>query len=542
MKKRCVAVLLAAMWLLCLTVSGCQSGAPASQGSGGDSSAQKSAGTADQDAPPAVGDFSEKVNLCWYMCGDLTAYNPDNEVVKILNEKFNVELTTLQVNGMEDEKMNVTLAGGTIPDVFIRWGVNGYYEDGIVQAVDKQLIETYMPESYKIFDSYGEEAWGAFTNAKDDKLMAIPQVNILGDAVMHMAIREDWLQAVGAQVPTTIDELTEVFRKFTFEDPDGNGVDDTYGLTTAGLASNMTTALLEPIFGAFGVQTNMWTLGEEGSATMGCVQEGFREGLKQLNAWYEEGLMDKDWVTTDSGALNSKLQNGVAGVWMPVHPSYMNSLDPTGMIAMTKANNPNAVWKQMAPVKGPDGKSGSYSFSAIGGWGMMFGAKATQAQIIRAMQIAEALNLDEELFALTFCGIEGKTYNREEGSKYCTAIAGAESAGQLAFRTGSYLTEEIYSIFTAPEVLTLTTTAMEFPVYKNVIDINKINADMTDEEKLAIDEAEMTKLYQEFFFNGIIGAIDIDAEWDAYVEKWYSLGGELQTESARSLDIIRTNP
>jgi hypothetical protein len=34
------------------------------------------------------------------------------------------------------------------------------------------------------------------------------------------------------------------------------------------------------------------------------------------------------------------------------------------------------------------------------------------------------------------------------------------------------------------------------------------------------------RLEGEFFVKGIIGAVDIDKEWDAYLARWKSAGGE----------------
>ncbi|MRA94216.1 extracellular solute-binding protein, partial [Bacillus thuringiensis] len=44
-----------------------------------------------------------------------------------------------------------------------------------------------------------------------------------------LVIRKDWLDNLGLDVPTTMDELYEVAKQFTENDPDGNGVDDTVG-------------------------------------------------------------------------------------------------------------------------------------------------------------------------------------------------------------------------------------------------------------------------------------------------------------------------
>ena len=44
-------------------------------------------------------------------------------------------------------------------------------------------------------------------------------------------LRKDWLDRLGLAEPSTIDELYAVLQAFTYQDPDGNGLDDTFGLT-----------------------------------------------------------------------------------------------------------------------------------------------------------------------------------------------------------------------------------------------------------------------------------------------------------------------
>ena len=43
-------------------------------------------------------------------------------------------------------------------------------------------------------------------------------------------VRKDWLANVGLELPKTTEDLYEVAKAFTEDDPDGNGADDTYGI------------------------------------------------------------------------------------------------------------------------------------------------------------------------------------------------------------------------------------------------------------------------------------------------------------------------
>ena len=54
--------------------------------------------------------------------------------------------------------------------------------------------------------------------------------------------------------------------------------------------------------------------------------------------------------------------------------------------------------------------------------------------------------------------------------------------------------------------------------------------------------ATLTTLTSEFFFGGITGSVDVDAEWEAYVARWYDLGGrELldELEKAPLVEALR---
>ena len=49
-----------------------------------------------------------------------------------------------------------------------------------------------------------------------------------------LIVRQDWLEALDMEYPTTKDEVLEFAKAVTFNDPDGNGKDDTYFMTGGG--------------------------------------------------------------------------------------------------------------------------------------------------------------------------------------------------------------------------------------------------------------------------------------------------------------------
>lgn len=87
---------------------------------------------------------------------------------------------------------------------------------------------------------------------KDDKIYGIPRTTVnLADGY---AVRKDWLDKLGISLPesgyVTTDQLYQILHAFTYDDPDGNGLNDTYGFTHYG---NITT-IFDFTFGVCGWQ------------------------------------------------------------------------------------------------------------------------------------------------------------------------------------------------------------------------------------------------------------------------------------------------
>lgn len=97
-------------------------------------------------------------------------------------------------------------------------------------------------------------------------------------------------------------------RKFTFDDPDGNGQNDTYGLSCAGYN------YLSFLMGAFGASTERDNfLNDDGTITTNAISNEYKDALKYLNSIYKEGLIDPEM---GSPAPMSRLRrSGAAAKW-----------------------------------------------------------------------------------------------------------------------------------------------------------------------------------------------------------------------------------
>jgi putative aldouronate transport system substrate-binding protein len=178
-------------------------------------------------------------------------------------------------------------------------------------------------------------------------------------------IRADWLEKLGLEVPTTLDEYYTVLKAFVEQDPDGNGENDTYGLSSAGLYD------LQPFFGAYGVKARYVIT--DGKRTIPYATEAAIPAFEWLNRLYEEGVFDPNFVTNDTAAMrNLFLADGVGMVtywdaWVGLFNSTRLNDDPetdfraTGIAAPEGANGERvmrrgdpSVWAIPANAANPD--------------------------------------------------------------------------------------------------------------------------------------------------------------------------------------------
>ena len=128
------------------------------------------------------------------------------------------------------QKLTMAIASNDLPDLmdlppeeFSELANAGMLAD-ITEAYD-----TYASDLLK--ETIEVDGGVQLASAKvDGKLYGLPQLSAADGTCDLLWIRTDWLDNLGLKAPTTMDELLEVARAFRYDDPDGNGQDDTWGI------------------------------------------------------------------------------------------------------------------------------------------------------------------------------------------------------------------------------------------------------------------------------------------------------------------------
>ncbi|MDR1000593.1 MAG: extracellular solute-binding protein [Clostridiales bacterium] len=232
-------------------------------------------------------------------------------------------------------QMNLALASGDLPDVF---KTNDYVF--IKQAYDAG----YLADLSQVYKDYAND-FMAMVQPKypdsydyatiDGKLIGIPQLQDNSQFGILLWIRDDWLANLGKEAPKTVDELVALARAFTFDDPDGNGVDDTFGL---GINKNLVTSnycTLLGFIGSFGVpgfDHSIYYRNDAGEMTFSYLEPGMKDALAVLQSMYAEGIIDREFSVKDTAMLEQDIGSGKLGMafgmqwgtWLPWNLAFQN--------------------------------------------------------------------------------------------------------------------------------------------------------------------------------------------------------------------------
>ncbi|MDR1538885.1 MAG: extracellular solute-binding protein [Clostridiales bacterium] len=231
-------------------------------------------------------------------------------------------------SGAYNDKLNLQLASGDLPDI-----IHAYQ-----YSLFKQAYEAgYVADITDVFAEYASDYLldcqvrypGSFEYTSfDGRLHGISFFNDNRAGGILLWIRDDWLENLNKEAPTTMDELYELARSFTYDDPDLDGADDTYGL---GLSKDLLSdyCTIYGVFDAYGAPADandgFYYRGSDGRITNSYLEPGVKDGLLFLNKLYSEGIIDPEFTVKDGNVLQEDIAAGKIGMafgrqwgtWLP---------------------------------------------------------------------------------------------------------------------------------------------------------------------------------------------------------------------------------
>ena len=234
------------------------------------------------------------------------------EFVKQYEEKTGVHIDWEQIPGENyNEKKNLILAGGDLPDAFFAQGLTDYdvmlySSQGYLLPLD-ELIEEHAPNIKAVFERMPEAQ--AASTMPDGHIYSLPYIEEMGIIYVQSIfyVNQTWLNNLGLEIPNTMDEYIEILRAFRDNDANGNGdATDEIPYTGVYLAEGQG---LYNLFCAFGRADNpMHIVAEDGKAVFTADKPEYKAAVEVFHQMYQEKLIDPEFFTQNFSQLVAKGQ------------------------------------------------------------------------------------------------------------------------------------------------------------------------------------------------------------------------------------------
>lgn len=329
---------------------------------------------------------------------------PDTDISRIVPiiEEFTNTKLDFRITANLESVLPVSMASGDLPDI-LTFGNNPMRAPYMINAMRGGVIWD-ITDFIKDYPNLSGIHPKIYENISlDGRIYGLPRVRPISRVTI--AYRQDWLEKLGLPEPKTIDDYYQMLRAFTFNDPDGNGKNDTIGL--AEISNANVERIMAIMFGA----PNRWDV-RDGKFIGAWETEEWLNTLKFMKKLYDEKLMNLDFPVLNDQQWKDLLLTGKAGV-------YPRHIDEAYYF---QQKMPDAKIGLLSQLEGPKGIRTTGENGANGM--IVFTKKAfkTEQDIRRALQFFDDLG-SKEMSNLFAYGIEGVHYKVENGSAVMTDLA-----------------------------------------------------------------------------------------------------------------------
>ena len=281
----------------------------------------------------------------------------NNRYVAAAEKALNIKIKYLWLKNDADKgyekQLRLAITAGEIPDMFIVTNQNDLVqlaESGLIMPVDDVVEKYFTTWDKQIQSSDGGKLYEMAMY--DGQCYGIPCNISDTDTFSYIWLRKDWMDKLNLEAPKTMDDLRNIM--LAFKEAKLGGSENTYGMVIDKDLYYSTRGL----FAGYGAYPEFWVEDESGNLVWGGTQENVKKALSFLNGLYNDGLLDKEFITqsnTDAKALMFNSQAGIlyAGHWLAHDLQKLHDNDPeSDWICVALPSETGAPVEQyLTPVK-----------------------------------------------------------------------------------------------------------------------------------------------------------------------------------------------
>lgn len=436
----------------------------------------------------------------------------DNVLVQKLEEYTDYDIKwTWILDADYTDKISTMIAGGTLPEIVI------------LKSLDSNTVLNCRAGAFwdltdylKDYENLSRINETVLNNTMiDGRVYGIPRTRTL---MRHgITYRKDWLEKVGLKVPANLEEFRQVLEAFTFDDPDGNGKNDTYGLVSTKVSTGFDT--IGMWFGA----PNGW--GEDGSGNLqpAFLTDEYFESMKWIKQLYDDGILNQDFATLENSGVKDAFKAQQVGVFLS------DADEANAFKTYFESQNMDVPMTVSAAIEGPGGKAAPPTDGFAGILAISKNAVKTEDDLKRCLTFLDKLN-DEYASNLLNWGIEGVDYTKNDDRTISRIGSGTTSLGdndgfnQIMMNVvdeNTYKSKPVNQV--AAEVLAAQEENKKYMV------ANPGKALLRTSDTYNSTGAQLDQLISDARIQFIVGELD-ETGWNQVIEAWKQQGGSAVIE------------
>ncbi|MGI6690624.1 MAG: extracellular solute-binding protein [Christensenellales bacterium] len=471
-------------------------------------------------------------------------FTPQNnsDCAQYILEHFGLDLDIQPVDSGTEESWNIFWASDGYADIILPYhlgAARAIVDNDLCRPISFDMLKEHAPRLITLLLSvYGSEEEIIKNLSYRGEIWCFPYFAVTNGISWISSVRNDWLEKVGLSVPTTIDELTEVLRAFTEDDPDGNGVNDTYG-------ANSLRYSLWNVPAAYGTTSvlSYWTTEDGTDIYTNADTEEYRNFLRKVHEWYAAGYIDPEFITDegDRAAARSKFASGKFGLYCD-NPWWFEDLrGEIGPLRMLCDTDPSVDYSTGFSFFGglqngdtPPTINSLYN-NITGQASVYFGYNCPDETVIRVIQMqnrrviledgSEEDKISRRVRAEMDMGVEGVDWEWDENgkAKLIRPPLSAEEGikrGTWSFPVASTIDFDVFVGEPDEFVIDVYKMSMSLDRIYNGSNFSKpgLSAEATDMQDM------ISTYYTECRNKFINGDMSLDNDWDAYCQQLKDYG------------------
>lgn len=388
--------------------------------------------------------------------------------------------------------------------------------------------DTCFTNTQAYFDSIGTDLTAVLKNP-NGAIYGIPNTTNPTEGHITFCYNTAWLEELGKEVPTTLDEFTELMYLFQSSgDLNHNGLADEVALTSSGV--DVLTSVLGNAFGL--EQYEGWdafNADENGVVYPEYTTDNMRAYLTYLNQLFTDGVLDQEICYMGMDTLAEKVANDRVGCFV----FYSGFAIGYGVLTPAGIENPLAeIYTLGLPLASEYNGNEGYFMRRTVAYGNS-GASVTREceNIELACKWLDVLYADPYIMWIRAYGRENETYYYDENGEVQPIV---DEEGNLADVTQLGCGQLSLPFIQTTEELLLDKLAYDWYLeqYEQIrqctwrsASVPKVSIFSEEESELRdMNNSEVLTYWLESRDCFITGIKDINTEWDAYVAGIESMG------------------